>query len=290
MSRHDMHSLYFDDLAEAAHFARSTPRTDGAPEISRRPNDYDWDFGCDWDTALEYAEGKRYWAGADDLMAKMELTDKLAAKAKLPRISRELVGGSVNVGAYLSGHPRHMRRRQPQPAVDRPVLTIGVSLSISHCVTANARLNMGAAVLSAVDALERSGYRCEIIAYARYGAAGMDDDTSGWVNIEYVLKKPDQRWNPSAVAFALAHPAFFRRMTLGIQETQAEWLPVTHNSYGRPFTNATFHASAAGDFDVYFPNMQHDGPYSDTECAFEAVQQLFEDQLERAERTTGSAA
>jgi hypothetical protein len=290
MSRHDMHSLYFDDLAEAAHFARSTPRTDGAPRTSRDPNGYDWDMGCDWSTTLEYAEGKRYWNGADDLMQKMELTDQLAAKAKLPRVSRELVGGAVNVGAYLSGHPRHMRRRQPQPAVDRPVLTIGVSLSISHCVTANARLNMGAAVLSAVDALERGGYRCEIIAYARYGASSMADDTSGWVNIEYTLKKPDQRWNPSTVAFALAHPAFFRRLTLGIQETQAEWMPVTLESYGRPFTNKTFHDSAAGDFDVYFPNMQHDGPYAEPEYAFAAVRELFEDQLDRAKRTMEGAA
>lgn len=290
MSRHNIHTLYFTDMAEAAHFARHTPRADMAPAESQDRRDHDWDLGFDLEESIECAEGTRFWDGVSTMMDNMEITDKLAAKADLPRVKRHLVGGSVSMGAYLSGHPKHMRRRSPQPSVDRPVLSIGVSLGIYWGTTAAQRLNMGAALMSAIDQLERNGYRCEVIAFWR--ASGTNNDPfKHWVNIEYQLKAPQSAWNPSALAFTIAHPAAQRHLTWRIAETQTQWTGALRSCYCSNINTQKYHESCAGDFDVYFGNM---GRSESAECntlpgAFGMVQATITDQMERAERA-GRAA
>ena len=291
MSRDNIHTLYFSDLAEAAQFARSTPRPEGARDLSEQPEGYDWDMGLDLADTIDHAEGTAFWDGVSSMMDTVDITDKLAAKADLPAVQRDLVGGSVNVGAYLTGHPRHMRRRTPQPAVDKPVLTIGVSLGIAWMVKAEHRLNFGAALMSAVDQLERNGYRCEIIAYWR--ASGTNANAfKYWVNIEYLLKRSDQTWNPSALAFAIAHPAFQRRMTWRIAETQPQYHDSLRAAYCSNTNTKKYHESCAGDFDVYFGNVgrNENNAISTPADAFQYVTGTVNDQLARARQVQEGAA
>lgn len=286
MSRHDIPTLRFDCPADAAHHARTVPRT-GVGDISDTGLSYDWDAGHDLPTALAHSSGDERWNGVAEMMQAMEITDELTAKSELPQITRSLVGGNVNVPAYLSGHPLHMRRRKKAPRVDKPVMTIGVSLMFAHFVSSHQRLNLGAAILSAVDELETRGYRCEIIAFYRGAPYGniRSNRFTNWVNIETTLKRPDERWNPSAIAYAVAHPAFMRRTILRVVETMPEAERLIRANYGTCGTSSVWHASCAGDFDLYIPNMADECQECQTpHGAFQYVQRLMSEQLERAKR------
>lgn len=283
MSRMDMHTLTFQSLNDAVDFVKTTKRNDPNKCSSTKKEDYNWDAGMNYTETLKHASGEKIWAeGVNKMMRAMDITDELAAKSMSPRVVNDLVGGAVNMGAYMTGHPRNMRRRTKAPAVDKPVLSIGVCLGIYWGVRAQERLNMGAALLSAVDQLERNGYRCEITALWRGGPTN-DFNYSKYVNIEYVLKRPEERWNPGAMAFAFAHPAFQRRLTWRIAETQPQWRKaITH--YCDHKNTEAMDKSLASDFDIYFNNVDRGmhGKIQTPKDAFKYVQETLNAQLARA--------
>jgi hypothetical protein len=185
----------------------------------------------------------------------------------------------------VTGDPRCMRRRTKSPALDKPVLSIGLSLGIYWGVTFKQRVNMGAAMLSIVDELERSGYRCEVVALWRASATN-NSDYSKYVNIEYNLKAAVDRWNPAAMAFAIAHPAAQRRLTWRIAETQKQWQNAIDHGYCNHINTADYNRSMAADFDIFFGNMDSDiaRQCNTATGAFEMISKVVNDQLKKAKQ------
>jgi hypothetical protein len=221
--------------------------------------------------------------GLDKLNESLKITAELAAKAELPRLQRRVEGGAVCVPAYISGHPKAMYRKDKAPAVDRPVLSVGINTGIAWVVNPEQRLNFAAAMLAAVDELESSGYRCELIALWR-AASDKNDDYSKWANIEVMLKRPQDRWNPSSVAFCVAHPAVQRHMYWKILETQEEWRQCT-DGYCYHKDSIAYDRSMSADFDIYFGNMCSNiaSKCNTPEGAFEYVQSIINDQMSQME-------
>ena len=262
MSRKQHHTLSFDSIADAVQFARTTPRASDMPVSSAKAKKADWDNGMSLKETINFcANGEVWQQGVDTMMGAMEVTDALTAKHLAPRIVRHVVGSSPSVGAYVTGHPRCMRRRTKQPAITKPVLGIGIPLGIYWGVTARQRLNFGAALLSAVDSLERAGYRCELIALWR--ASVNNRPGEAYINIEYNIKRPQDRWNPATFAFVLAHVAFQRRLTWRIAETQPQWREAIDRHYASNTNTPALEESLAADFDIYFLNM---GPSAAKQC------------------------
>jgi len=274
-------------MVEAANFAATTTRCHGSYQQSeKRTTDDTWALGETLETTIEKVRTGYVWStGLETMSSAMDVTDRLAARAMLPRVKHDIVGSSVSVGAYITGHPLCMRRRQRMPAVDKPVLSIGIPMGIVWSTKAEERLNMGAAMLSAVDKLESNGYRCELVAVWR--ASGDNcDDYSNWVNIEYMLKRAQDRWNPATLAFVMAHPAVTRRLTWRIAETQKQWKNAVSDSYLSNKNTEKFHTSMAGDFDIYFNNMI---PSMCARCktpagAFEYIAEVINQQLAEQEQ------
>ena len=274
MSRSDMTTLTFDSLEDAARFARETPRCPMSKTLSQdEPSTRAWDNGMQLEESIDRAASGYIWDDGVAMMTDtMQITEELSARSESPRVARAIQGGSVSMGAYMSGHPRCMRKRSKQPRVEHPVLSIGIPLGIYWGIDVRQRMNFGAAMLSAVNQLERTGYRCEITALWRAGDTNRDPYHQ-WINIEYNLKSAGEKWSPASIAFCVAHPGFQRRLTWRIAETQQAWKRTIDGGYASNSNTKEFQNSMAYDFDIYFDNMDTDigNACSSPEGAFEYV-------------------
>lgn len=289
MSRFDMTTLQFDSLLDAAEYAKKAKRVGSNDSSKTATATRSWDDNLGLQKTLNHLTDGYIWEkGLATMISGMEITDELAARSSLPQIMNHVVGGSLNVGRYLTGHPRNMRRREKMPATDRPVLSIGIPLGMASGVSTTERLNFGAAMLSAVDQLERSGYRCEIVTLWRITGCG-SEDYSKYINIEMTAKQAHERWNPAALAFALAHPAMLRRLCFKLAESEQAWDQTCNAGYGYNTNDKWLKRSLAGDFDIYFDNMDYgiSQACNSPKGAFKYVEGIINDQLHVAKEAAG---
>ena len=281
MSRSEIHSLYFDTPIDAALFAMNTPRAKGARRSSEDNEGHEWDMGMDLPETLDKVSSAYVWRqGMDQLSDSMEITDELAARSELPRLKRVIAGGLPCVPAYVTGHPKAMYQKTKQDAVDRPVLSIGIQTGIAWIVRPHHRINFAAAMMSAANALESMGYRCELTALWRAPDSGECSDYKRWCNIEVTLKTAQERFNPASIAFVCAHPAVQRHMFWRILETQKQWVHLT-DGYCYHRDSVHYERSMSGDFDIYFGNMASAiaDKCETPEGAFKYVEQVVGDML-----------
>lgn len=133
--------------------------------------------------------------------------------ARQRRRQYNVAGGGVNVGRMLAGNPVHMTRRRKQEGRKNIRVFVNVGM-LSRIKPAFARFR-AIAVAAGIELLERSGHRCELIAYSgnQYatGAHGFA------VEVACVLKQPHEKLDLNSIIFALGHPAFLRRMIFALR-------------------------------------------------------------------------
>ncbi len=284
MSRHDMTTRRFKSLREAALYAMHTPRIENSKAQSEHADyGYDWSYNVGLDECLNKLHDGYIWQeGVDKLSGALDVTESLAARSELPRVVRNIIGGSISMGAYVTGDPRCMRRRTKQPAVEKPVLSVAIPIGAACGVTARQRANFGAAILSACNVLERAGYRVEIDAIWRIGCE--QTPYKNWFNMEVEVKGARDRLNPAAFAFAVMHASMLRKWGFRVAETVEAWRPTVNNGYGQNTNGKRFHASLAADYDLYFDNMDYTMSHmcSTPEGAFKYVEDVVNRQLKQA--------
>ena len=150
------------------------------------------------------------------------------------------VGAFANVPAFLTGEPCSMFDQASTPQ-NVPFLAIAVVCGRLASTSAEAVNARGAAVLSIIDALTSGGVRVELDALWRNR-----DLTGAESDFRVRLKHADQQYDPHACAFALAHPAFSRRLMWRLCESQSG-LQHMVGSYGNGI-----HADLS-DYDVAVP-------------------------------------
>lgn len=202
---------------------------------SQRQAKQDWCLNTDLDQALKIGMAGGYWLeGAQDLQAislKSGSYDDIILK---PAYDLAVVGGCVDVGEFLAGNPECMLGLTDD-AETLPVITIMYVAGAAHFITSEQKFNYGRAVLALVDSLESHGYSVELVAkmtYLHKGTSGRAKKLSG-AEVDIVIKQAGEPWSASAVAFAMAHPAFSRRLGFRYCESTPEGAPVTHSNYGR---------------------------------------------------------
>ena len=136
-------------------------------------------------------------------------------------------GGVVDVGAFLSNSPEYFMIKNPnEREQEGKIVKLVCSISFSAAIDSKVIIQRGAMICALVDAIEVSGYRCEIIV----------NETSisrnGKLEIDLTLKKPQQSLNIVELAFCLAHPAMLRRFMFSVAELEG-WADYAH-AYGIP--------------------------------------------------------
>lgn len=204
-----------DDIHDVTQWLSRTPRAwryrFSEDEGETSPS---WDLNMGWAKALlasvfGWPEGRA------------KIGEGLALLPMQTRRKRETVydlgGHMVDVPRMLAGDPLHMMssRKRKRPTL---VMSIVVNLSMNANVPADVCVNLGVALASMINALEDEGRRVELtLVHNSY--VHSTEVCTGWT-----VKLPNQPLDLDQLAFAIAHPAAFRRIGFAMRERTAQHL------------------------------------------------------------------
>lgn len=160
------------------------------------------------------------WPQGEKMMAKF-LPDYMtwfAEHTQRDRWRYDVEGEEVDVPRMLEGEMECWRQRHIESGKRRgkKYIHIVVNLSVSYEVAANEILQRGAVITGFTHAIELAGYRVkvDVVSGLRNLPFGQGDKFSVIVPV----KDYSDRFDPSAMAFPLGHPAMFRRLIFGAEE------------------------------------------------------------------------
>jgi hypothetical protein len=202
----------------------------------------DWDLGVSWEEAVEM--GTSGWAKASNSLHKIRASNESVMDLGAPSYEWDVVGIMPDIPEFLSGEPDCMINWSDDAAT--PIVRIGLEGSYSAGNSGSYAVNLGGALLSLIDALECAGYMVELTVAFR-GIGGWGDEGIA-VNTDIIVKTTDEYTDVSRVGYAVAHPAFFRKLYF----RYLELLDTTHQEmlgggYGRPGVGDP------EDFDISIP-------------------------------------
>lgn len=154
-----------------------------------------------------------------------------AKQAKSRRFAWDVTGDYVDVGRYMTGEPECFGTEYDDgDNVSSRVVSIRLNNCVSAAVDANIICARGLAVLVAVDLLEACNIRCEVI-------VGTATRRGNVVESNVTIKRAGETVEPSAIAFNVAHPSFFRRFGFRFMELHGHspsgCVPCPMTDYGK---------------------------------------------------------
>jgi len=174
-----------------------------------------WDFGLGFDGAIQL--GHRGWPeGARQVHAMIEEMG-IRKRQAVPELAFSRVGpGVLDLNRLRQGHPMPWQvwvdGDRTRDTNQGGVVTVVVNACASAMMSADKYMQKGVVVCALVDLLERHNMRVELV----MGIA--TTSYSKGITIRVLLKRPGDALNMDRVAFAIAHPACFRRLGLSVLE------------------------------------------------------------------------
>jgi hypothetical protein len=201
---------FFESLAEMGAWIERTPRTWACNDSVSAGAYTSWDLGAGYDSAVSMAKGG--WM--DGAQRSQKALEALKATVPEPRQRVDFVGFRPHVQRQIAGDIKCMVRKVKVRADNGKgrVVTLIVPVNATAWVGAEAMANFGVAVAQYVNQMERQRIRVEVI-------AAMTSKVSGWrVSACVRIKHASQPLDLAVMAFAIGHPAMFRRLGFAIRE------------------------------------------------------------------------
>ena len=216
--------LKFEDLHDFWNFSF---RDSNSYNKSSRAYKSDWYGNVSWEEAKTLAISG-WIEGLNEIKKiSVELSEIIATKIVRYEPEYGVGGGVVDVGAFLSNSPEYfMMKNSTEKEQEGKIITIVCSVSFSAAIDSKVIIQRGGIVCALADAIEMSGFRCEIIANRT------SFSKSGKFEIDVTLKKAQQSLNIIELAFCLAHPAMLRRFMFSVEELEG-WADYAY-CYGTP--------------------------------------------------------
>ena len=223
-SRIDTHAktarYFFDSIQEAQQWMAQTPRTWSEKASESKSQGIDWDLGSTFDDAMAMARD-----GWKEGAAKVgKALKQLPQATPAPTKKNSVYGYRPNAGRYAAGMPDCMVKRAHDNGAGH-VVTLVVPINANAYTSARNMSNFGIAVMHHVRALEAQRTRVEIIVSA---TSHLQCGTRVCTAIR--VKSASQGMDLSVLAFAMGHPAMFRRIMFGLRERTAT---KTDHGYGQ---------------------------------------------------------
>ena len=211
----------FNSLRELGQWIDATPRTWRTLQSKRNAPEKSWDLNLGYAGALKLASDG-WIEGAQ--RAQKALREFQPAQPA-PAMVTDFYGHMPHVPRFCAGAPDSMIRHANPPRFgEGKVLTLYVPLSASCATNAVYMANYGLGVAQYVNQLESEGTRCEV-----WGCLTQLD---GWrVTFAFKVKSAEQPLDLAVMAFAIGHPAIFRRIGFALLERCAS---PTMDGYGYP--------------------------------------------------------
>lgn len=199
------HKLVFADggLPEVMQWLQSTsPKFSSGGPRDPRPDDFNG--YSTWDDIVKYASDG--WSeGAERINRLMATPLPFPMERALPHWTADVAGAYPDIGRYLGGDPRHMRRRKVEKG-RHPYIVLYIGMGVRANVSTESFTNFGTAVCQIVDAIEHRGTRVELNQLTR-AHVGSRYLVTGWR-----VKEASQPLDMAAVAFTYMHPGAHRRL------------------------------------------------------------------------------
>lgn len=147
-----------------------------------------------------------YYEPLKDLTDFYKKCDNLVTPKKVQ--VNDYVGSRPNIGRYLRGLPKQMKRYKPQDTFTNNV-TIFVDVCVSYAVTHSQKLDYGKKIISLINTYQKQGVNVELYACCialKDCRKGIVQDSSA-----ILIKTFNEPLNLLKLCFPLAHNAFFRR-------------------------------------------------------------------------------
>jgi hypothetical protein len=217
--------LKFEDLHDFWSFSF---RDSNSNNKSSRASKSDWYGNVSWEEAKILASNGWIEGLQEIKKISVELSEIIANKIVRYEPEYGVGGGVVDVGAFLSNSPEYFMMKNPTEKEQvGKIITIVCSVSFSAAIDSKVIIQRGAMVCALADAIEMSGFRCEIIANET------STSKSGKLEIDVTLKNAQQSLNIIELAFCLAHPAMLRRFMFSVAELEG-WADYAY-CYGTPY-------------------------------------------------------
>lgn len=224
--------LTFDSWGDFLEFSQKRTKAVGSVESSRSGiNNRDFSGVDNFEEAVSIAnEG---WSeGASKIKALSQvIMDKVTSMIEKNTIQFDVTGNDFDMAAYLQGVPEHWYRMEShfEEGKGTKVLRLVYNQSASCGVDKDVMTAKGAAVVSLVGCLEASGFRVELLlrSTSKRGDAYRIDTL-------VPIKAADQPIEIDRIAFAIAHPASFRRLMFSVWESSPAFVANCNFGYGHP--------------------------------------------------------
>lgn len=225
------HSRKFDTVQELMNFCsedkNNVPYKKRSSDSCHVP-DHDWDLNTGIKGARELIESGWEQGTKDVISFNGEIMGK-SDYVELPSFEPAELGEMVEPGEYFAGNPECF---YTQEIVEqkKPVVKIGLHVSISWTYTSQDLINRGGAMLSLIEMIENQRINTEL-----WGII-LSTTKRKRLCYEVCIKKSSEPFDIDKLAFILAHPAMFRRIGFSLMECDTSEVRELHNVpgyYGR---------------------------------------------------------
>ncbi|MEE8481887.1 MAG: hypothetical protein V3S12_00910, partial [Acidiferrobacterales bacterium] len=201
------------------------PGADNADRQSQKEPSNNWDNDAGWQGAVDLANFG-WKEGRDRFIKGVAFAPSIVDLGAAPTRAHGVVGYRPNIGRLMAGSPACMVRRGVDLTGGRPIVRLLIGVASSGNVRSSIIENRGIAICSCVDQLESLGYQFEIVAH--------DGSALGQVRSDHtvVLKHAGESLDVDRISFALAHPAYARRLCFRILEQDTNLWPALSGGYG----------------------------------------------------------
>lgn len=151
--------------------------------------------------------------GAKQLKNKLDAKINVNNNGYRNKTFYDIAGFQCSVPRYLQGIPTNMVNNK-RVVQKQKVVNITKDFGYSASVSKETMMRESVKFLQAVDKLEKQGMRCNV--FVSVVTSGRK--TKGYIDIRIKVKDSSQRMNLKQLAFPLAHPSMFRRITFALIE------------------------------------------------------------------------
>jgi hypothetical protein len=162
-----------------------------------------------------------------------------------------VTGGSIDVGRMLAGDPRCFRswRRQITTQPGGKIVRLIINNAYSAGTATGDIMRRGAAICALIDAYETAGFRCDVVLVYTNLVYTSKTEISRMED-RIILKRAEQPLDLDAMAFALVHPAAFRRLCFAAMERNPSERRKTHHVEYQSGYGSVGNSELKGDVDV----------------------------------------
>lgn len=190
-----------------------------------------WDLGAGFEGAMKLALHGWPEGAATVQKVSAKLFDRISSQVEREYPVYDTEGQGIDVSRFLDGEPECWQRMETRitEGQGRRIYRLVFNMTASCGVDASVMLAKGAAVVALCELLEFSGHGVEINAVLANFSC---------VEQHVRIKDSDQPLDLPRVAFAIAHPAMFRRLGFSMLElldgaTRSKLGVTSHGGYGR---------------------------------------------------------